>query len=90
MARDYFGGEQHVYSAAFKTDEIKTLADFAHTLVFNSPGQLQTSRSLLPPGAKIQRGLRINPEHSEEAAHSTTLALRAPAWAARVNNSTSI
>jgi carboxynorspermidine decarboxylase len=65
LARDYFGGEQHVYSAAFKTDEIKTLADFAHTLVFNSPGQLQTSRSLLPPGAKIQRGLRINPEHSE-------------------------
>ena len=65
LARDYFGGEQHIYSTAFKPDEIRSLVDFAHTLVFNSPGQLWACRQLIPDEAQVQCGLRINPEHSE-------------------------
>jgi carboxynorspermidine decarboxylase len=65
LARDYFGGEQHVYSPAFKARELKTLARFARTLIFNSPQQLENSRAQLLDNNEIQRGLRINPEHSE-------------------------
>ena len=64
LAREFFGKEIHVYSPAFKTDELETLTEFAHTLVFNSPQQLTLGIKTL--GDRVPEiGLRVNPEYSE-------------------------
>jgi len=68
LAREYFGREIHVYSAAFKETEIATLGRFAHTLVFNSVRQWQRHTSALAAMANSpELGLRVNPEYSEVA-----------------------
>ncbi|HKK19719.1 MAG TPA: hypothetical protein VJ952_13650, partial [Opitutales bacterium] len=65
LAREFFGGEIHVYCPAFKADELSELNDFAHSLVFNSPGQLAAGLRALGGGTRPEIGLRINPEYSE-------------------------
>jgi carboxynorspermidine decarboxylase len=66
LGQEYFGKEVHVYSPAFSEKDLSELADFAHTIVFNSPGQLaQGLKQLKADGPQI--GLRVNPEHSEGA-----------------------
>ncbi|MGD9659967.1 MAG: carboxynorspermidine decarboxylase [Porticoccaceae bacterium] len=69
LARDEYGGEVHVFSAAFSEEDLREILTFAHHVVFNSFGQWQRFQPLLLE-AKRQRpqlsyGLRINPEHSE-------------------------
>lgn len=64
LAREFFPGEVHVYSPAFREEEIDALAPFAHSLVFNSPAQLVMGRQRLSAGGP-QVGLRVNPEHRE-------------------------
>ncbi|MCK9502672.1 MAG: carboxynorspermidine decarboxylase [Porticoccaceae bacterium] len=69
LARDEYGGEVHVFSAAFCEEDLREILTFAHHVVFNSFGQWQRFQPLLLE-AKRQRpqlsyGLRINPEHSE-------------------------
>lgn len=69
LARDEYGGEVHVYSAAFTEADLREILTFAHHVVFNSFGQWQRFQPLIRE-AKKQRpelhfGLRINPEHSE-------------------------
>ncbi|MGC6456603.1 MAG: carboxynorspermidine decarboxylase [Coraliomargaritaceae bacterium] len=66
LGREYFGKEVHVYSPAFSDPDLKELSTFAHTIVFNSPGQLAQGLSQLNPDGP-QIGLRVNPEHSEGA-----------------------
>jgi len=65
LAEEYFGKEVHVYSAAFKENEIAALGRFAHTLVFNSVRQWQKFAPILQAlPRKVEIGLRVNPEHS--------------------------
>ncbi|GHC00156.1 carboxynorspermidine decarboxylase [Cerasicoccus arenae] len=66
LAKEYFGKEVHVYSAAFKENEIAALGRFAHTLVFNSVRQWRRHQPALDAlQRKVELGLRVNPEHSE-------------------------
>jgi len=65
LAREYFKGEVHTYSPAFKEDEIEAIAKISDDIVFNSPSQLfkyvQRVKAVNP---KIKISLRINPEYS--------------------------
>lgn len=66
-----YGGEVHVYAAAFSQTDIDELLIFAHHIVFNSCGQWLRFREQCLAAQKnrpeLQFGLRINPEHSEGA-----------------------
>lgn len=66
LGQQYFGKEVHVYSPAFTEKDLAELTDFAHTIVFNSPGQLARGLDQRKPDGP-QIGLRVNPEHSEGA-----------------------
>jgi len=65
LAKEHFGSEVHVYCPAYKTEELKQLSQFAHTLVFNSPKQLEAGLETLGNPSHPQIGLRVNPEYSE-------------------------
>lgn len=66
LAKEYFGPEIHVYSAAYKPQELQELNQFAHSLVFNSAHQLAAGLAALPTKAgRPEFGLRVNPEYSE-------------------------
>lgn len=66
-----YGGEVHVFAAAFSQADIDELLTFAHHIVFNSCGQWLRFRDQCLAAQKkrpeLQFGLRINPEHSEGA-----------------------
>ena len=59
------GDEVHIYSPAYKPEEIQTLSRFAHSLVFNSAQQLNNGLSALEGHRRPELGLRVNPEYSE-------------------------
>ena len=69
LGRECYGGEVHVFSAAYGEDDLREILEIADHVVFNSCGQWQRFRPLAlqaqvrRPGLKF--GLRINPEHSE-------------------------
>jgi carboxynorspermidine decarboxylase len=65
LAHEVFGPEVHVYSAAYKPEEVQRLSRFAHTLVFNSAQQLARGLQALEGYRRPEIGLRVNPEHSE-------------------------
>ena len=60
--------ENHVFCAAYRTDEFEELLQYADHIVFNSPHQL----AKFGPAAKAAGksvGLRVNPEHSTQEGH---------------------
>lgn len=69
LGHDYYAGEVHVFSAAYKEQDLKEVLLLADYIVFNSCSQWQRFQPLVKaalvdrPGLKF--GLRINPEHSE-------------------------
>jgi carboxynorspermidine decarboxylase len=65
LAHESFGSEVHVYSAAYKPEEIQKLSRFAHSLVFNSAQQLAKGLKALEGHRRPELGLRVNPEYSE-------------------------
>ena len=71
LAREYFGGEIHVYSPAFEERELRQIARFAHTIVFNSQPQLDRFLEIAKAEAKnagnekLEISLRVNPEYAE-------------------------
>jgi carboxynorspermidine decarboxylase len=65
LAHESFGREVHVYSAAYKPEELHKLSRFAHSLVFNSAQQLAKGLEALAGHRRPQLGLRVNPEYSE-------------------------
>jgi len=71
LGHEYYGGEVHVFAAAYCEADVIELLEFAHHIVFNSCGQWLRFRDIcLAAQAKrpqLQFGLRINPEHSEGA-----------------------
>lgn len=66
-----YGGEVHVFAAAFSQADIDELLTFANHIVFNSCGQWLRFRDQCLAAQKrrpeLHFGLRINPEHSEGA-----------------------
>lgn len=66
LGRDTFDGDVHVYSPAYKPEELDALLTFAHTLVFNTPSHWRRYRKAVATNPRyIHRGLRINHGHSE-------------------------
>jgi carboxynorspermidine decarboxylase len=66
LAREFFGGESHVYSVAFRDGEVERLLRFAHTVIFNSPAQWRRHRDQVRAAPRhVEVGLRVNPEYSE-------------------------
>ncbi|CAA0126234.1 Carboxynorspermidine/carboxyspermidine decarboxylase [Halioglobus japonicus] len=69
LGRECYGGEVHVFSAAYSESDLRDILEIADHVVFNSCAQWQRFRPLAlaarerRPGLKF--GLRINPEHSE-------------------------
>jgi len=68
LAHEFFHGEIHVYSVAYKDAELESLLGFAHKLIFNSPAQWRHFREKVRAVPRpIETGLRVNPEYSEVA-----------------------
>ena len=71
LGRECYGGEVHVFSAAYTKNDLREILEIADHVVFNSCAQWQRFRPLAlaalarRPGLRF--GLRINPEHSEGA-----------------------
>jgi carboxynorspermidine decarboxylase len=69
LGKEEFGGENHVFSAAFTEKDLKEILSFADHVVFNSFSQWQRFQPLIQAAlqqrANIEFGLRINPMHSE-------------------------
>lgn len=63
------GGEVHIYSPAYRPDEIEAVTDICDHIIFNSPGQKERFfpfvRAARERGRRISAGLRVNPEYSE-------------------------
>ena len=63
LGREEFEGEVHVFSPAYKDEEIKELANISDHIVFNSVAQLYRH---FESCGNAQTGLRINPECSTQ------------------------
>ena len=65
LARQYFKGEVHTYSPAFKDEEIDEIATISDDIIFNSPNQLfKYVERVKDVNPNIKISLRINPEYS--------------------------
>jgi carboxynorspermidine decarboxylase len=65
LAHEYFKGEVHTYSPAFKDSEIEEIAKISDYIVFNSISQLNKYKSIVRDfNPTISISLRINPEVS--------------------------
>jgi len=62
FAKEFFQGEIHTYSPAFKEEEIDEVINLSHHLIFNSFAQLKKFKSKAL--GKCSIGLRLNPEVS--------------------------
>jgi carboxynorspermidine decarboxylase len=62
-----FGAEVHVYAPAYKDDEFESLLSYADHISFNSFSQWRRFKPIISKykKKKIERGIRINPQHSE-------------------------
>jgi carboxynorspermidine decarboxylase len=71
LGREYYGGEVHVFSAAYSQAALEEILPLADHVVFNSCGQWSRFQKLLQDAKaarpQLKFGLRINPEHSEGA-----------------------
>jgi carboxynorspermidine decarboxylase len=69
LGRECYGGEVHVFSAAYTERDLREILEIADHVVFNSCAQWNRFRPLaLAAQARrpeLKFGLRINPEHSE-------------------------
>jgi carboxynorspermidine decarboxylase len=66
LAKEHGGGENHVFSPAYREDEFAELIGLCDHIVFNSVPQLKK----FAPRARergVSIGLRLNPEHSTQA-----------------------
>jgi len=69
LGRDYYGGEVHVFSAAYSRAQLAEILPLADHVVFNSCAQWRRFQDLVGPAQAarpgLRFGLRVNPEHSE-------------------------
>jgi carboxynorspermidine decarboxylase len=66
LAAEEFGTEVHVYSPAYRDEDVPEILPLASHMTFNSIGQWERFRDLVAahPPRKPSAGLRINPEYS--------------------------
>jgi len=64
LSHEKFGGESHIYSAAFRKDEFDDVCELAGHIVFNSVSQWQQF-GMRARSAGVSCGLRVNPGISE-------------------------
>jgi carboxynorspermidine decarboxylase len=71
LGREEFGGEVHVFSAAYKESDLSEIMKIADHVILNSLSQWDRFKALaesaMSARPELQIGLRINPEHSEGA-----------------------
>ncbi len=68
LGKEYMGKENHIFSAAYREDEIDEIISLCDHIIYNSFSQLDKYRSrVLNSRKKI--GLRINPEFSTQKGH---------------------
>ena len=66
LGYEEFGKEVHVYSPAFKDDELEHLLLIADHISFNSPAQWAKFRERVKAAPrKVSCGMRVNPEYAE-------------------------
>ncbi len=69
LGKEEYGGEAHVFSAAFKDSEMDDILALAGHVVFNSCAQWLRFQDKIKQAKQkrpeLEFGLRINPEHSE-------------------------
>ena len=65
LANEYFHGENHVFSPAYKSEEIEEIASICEHVIFNSFRQVEKFAPIVK-SHHHQVGLRINPEHSTQ------------------------
>ncbi|MDO6461529.1 carboxynorspermidine decarboxylase [Granulosicoccaceae sp. 1_MG-2023] len=69
LGKEEYGGEVHVFSAAFSAEEFRRVLPIADHIVFNSLSQWARFKDEFKAAQQqrpqLQAGLRINPEHSE-------------------------
>ncbi|MCR4667413.1 MAG: carboxynorspermidine decarboxylase [Desulfovibrio sp.] len=70
LGREEFGGEVHVFAAAFRDEEVDELLPLVDHITFNSIGQWRRFAPKIATraeqfGSAPAVGIRINPEHSE-------------------------
>lgn len=99
LGRKEFGGEVHVFAAAYSDEDMREIVRTADHILFNSFAQFDrfapvVQRASGSGGRKIEMGLRVNPEHSEGAtplydpcAPGSRLGIRAAAFAGRTAES---
>ncbi len=72
LGREYMRGEVHVYSAAYRDDEMEEIMSISDHVVFNSFSQWKKYKNLAMEYKKkknIEFGIRINPECSTQEGH---------------------
>jgi len=69
LGYEEFGGETHVFSAAYREDEFDEILSYADHIVFNTPSQVKKYGERVRAAGK-QAGLRINPECSTQEGHA--------------------
>ena len=68
LGYEEMGGENHVFSAAYRENEMDEMISYCGHIIFNSFSQLDKYRDrVLKAGRKI--GLRVNPECSTQEGH---------------------
>ena len=69
LGREEMGKENHIYSPAYRNDEIDEIIDICDHIVFNSPAQLDKyKQKVISKGKSV--GLRVNPEYSTQEGHA--------------------
>ena len=68
LGHEEFGGETHVFSAAYREEELEELLQYADHIVFNSPAQVKKFGKRVREAGK-EAGLRLNPECSTQEGH---------------------
>ncbi len=68
LGYEYMGKDNHVFSAAYRENEIDEIIKYCDHIIFNSFSQLKRyGKKVLNAGKKI--GLRINPQFSTQEGH---------------------
>ncbi len=68
LAHEYMGGENHIFSAAYREEEMEEIFRICDHIVFNSFSQWGKYKELAMASGK-ECGLRINPECSTQEGH---------------------
>ena len=69
LGYEEFGGETHVFSPAYREDELDEILKYANHIVFNSSRQVKKFAKIAKEkGASV--GLRVNPECSTQEGHA--------------------